>query len=122
MDDFSGFYPLPELAREPNVICLMPESGAAYFMFIPHRPMLWEVHAAVLPEARGQSVEYGKAAARWMRANTFCRTILSYVPRGNYPALALDRAIGFKKVGVVPACNPLKGKLQAMTLMALSME
>ena len=118
-DDFSTVTPMPEIVAHQNVVCLMPDADDAYFIFVPMRWMMWEVHAAVLTNARTRSVEYGKAAAAWMFGNTPCRTILSFVPKGNYPALALDRAIGFKKVGVVPACNPKGGVLCDMTIMVL---
>lgn len=113
---------MPDLVSHPNVVCLMPDSDDAYFIFIPHRWMMWEVHAAILTNARHRSVAMGKEAARWMRDNTPCRCILSFVPKGNYPALVLDRAIGFRRVGVVPKCNPKNGTLGDMTLMTLSME
>lgn len=121
-DDFSEYYPMPEIVSSPNVVCLMPAANDAYFIFIFQRPMLVEVHAAVLTSARSYSVEYAKAAAKWMFDNTPCRTILSFVPKGNYPALALDRAVGFKKVGIVPKCNPKGGILGDMTLMCLNAE
>lgn len=118
IDDFSAINPLPEWASNPLVHCLMPEDNSAYFMFCPLRFTLFEVHGAVLRNGRSRSVEMGREALAYMKANTICRTVLSFVPKGNYPALALDRALGFKRVGVVENCNPVAGKFRSMTLMA----
>lgn len=118
VDDFSAVNPLPEWAANPLVHCLMPEDNSAYFMFCPLRFTMFEVHGAVLTNARGRSVEMGREALAYMKANTICRTVLSFVPKGNYPALALDRALGFKRVGVIENCSPVGGRFRSMTLMA----
>lgn len=117
-DDFSSVAPLPEIVTNASCFCLMPDNGSAYFIFVPLRFTMFEAHGAVLPQFRHRSVEMGRQALAWMRSNTICRTVLSFVPRGNYAALALDRALGFKKVGVVERCNPVGGRLRDMTLMA----
>ena len=119
IDDFSDIAPLPIIVANPTAICLMPESADAYFIFIPQRFTIWEVHAAVLRSARQNSVAWGREAAAWMRQHTTCRCILSYVPRGNYAAMALDRAIGFRRIGIVPKCHQHKSVLRDMSLMAL---
>jgi|SRR5689334_17494732 len=121
VDDFSDRAPMPESVSHPNVVCLMPDSQDAYTIFIPHRFVIWELHGAVLPEARHKSLMFGQRAIAWMKENTPCRLILSYVPKGNFRAMALDRALGFTKVGVLERSHLLGGKLHNMTLMSLSL-
>lgn len=120
-DDFSG----PAEDWQPQfpdgVHWLMPERNDACFLMHKHRETIWEVHAAVLPDARERSVEYGKQVIEWMRANTKCACILSYVPRGKYAALALDRALGFRRVGTLPKCLRWNGRMVEQTLMALEL-
>jgi len=121
VDDFSKIAPLPEVVSSPNVVCLMPDTDDAYAIFVPHRFMCWEIHGGVLETSREHSLEYLRDALAWMKSNTPCRCVLSFVPKGNFRVFALDRAAGFKRVGVVEKCNPVSGELRDMTLMALNM-
>ena len=120
-DDFSGSAENWQPQFVDGAVWLMPEQNDACFLLHKHRETIWEVHAAVLPEARERSVEYGKQVIEWMRANTKCACILSYVPRGNFAALALDRALGFCRVGTLPKCLSCDGRLVEQTLMALEL-
>ena len=79
----------------------MPECDGACISFEPRTSVLWEVHAAVLPQWRGiNSVVWGKQAAAWMRINTPCRCIEAYAYNSSSDALL--KRIGFKRIGTLP--------------------
>lgn len=83
---------LSDVVADRGNVALVGEHGAV--IFARHQPGFYEAHTQVLPSGRGQwTLAMVNEALRWM----FCRTdaveIVTRVPRGNYAARALARAI-----------------------------
>lgn len=104
-----------------GVVFLMPDDDSACFMLHAHTLAHWEVHSAVLPEHRGNSVALVKSGLDWMRANTQAHVISTYVPRGNFAAAALAKFSGFQRVGVVPKSIVRNGMPVDQTLYVLEL-
>ena len=101
-DDFNADPGAWEPVITGDVVYLRPEDGGACFLFHPHSRVLWEVHSAVLPEYRNHSLEYVKACAAWLQANTTCKCLMTLVPEGNYRARRLAEAVGMRLTGTLP--------------------
>lgn len=72
----------------------------AVWMAVPTNSVTWDVHSAVLPEARGaRAVGWGIEAARWM-FNHGARKLTTSVPADNRAALAFARRCGFRPEGI----------------------
>ncbi len=98
----SGTSPDWEPVLVEHVYYLMPQSNDACFMVHPHSRLVWEIHAAVLPESRKQSLRFMREAIQWVREHLPAKCLVAYVPQGNYRALALAKAVGGKITGFLP--------------------
>lgn len=80
------------VADESN-ICLMAEHGGV--IFHRHQMGLFEVHTQILPAGRGPwAVAMAQEAAKYMFCRTDAMEIMTKVPKGNFAARALTKAIG----------------------------
>jgi hypothetical protein len=104
-----------------GVVFLMPDDDSACFMLHAHTSAHWEVHSAVLPEHRGNSVVLVLSGLDWMRENTKAQVISTYVPRGNFAAAALAKYSGFQRIGVVPKSIVRNGMPVDQTLYAMEL-
>ena len=118
-DDFAVAPEAWEPALSEEVIYLRPEEGGACFLFHPHTRVLWEVHSAVLPERRGQSLEYVTACAAWLKANTTCKCLMTLVPKGNHRARRLAEAVGMRLTGILPSSFLKGGALVDQALLTM---
>lgn len=92
------------------------------FLFHPQNFVTYEVHTALLPEAWGKSVEYGKAAIEWMFANTPCKRVVTNVPKYNRLAKRLSEQVGMKEYGMNPKSFQKNGVLHDQIMFGLSKE
>lgn len=81
------------IINDPNNILLMGEYGGVFFHFL--QPGLYEAHTQVLPEGRGRwTIEMVKKSLHYIFTRTDAVEIMTRVPAGNIPALALTKRIG----------------------------
>ena len=81
-------------AADPNNYLLVGEYGLALF-----RPVIlgsYEVHSASLRAGRGEwTLQFARACLDWMFSRSNAWEILTRVPAGHLPALALTKACGY---------------------------
>lgn len=121
VDDFSPKNEEYQPVVIPEVTYLRPEEGGACFMFVPHNQSMWEIHSAVLPDHRKHSLKYVNECREWLKQNTNCKTVITLVPEGNYPAHALAERAGMQKVGIIPKSIQKGGKLLNQTLLSMEL-
>ncbi len=81
-----------EAVKDPNTVFLAGEHGV--MIFHQHQPGLWECHTMVKPSGRGfWTLKFVRACLFWVFTKTNAIEIMTRVPKGNIPALALVRAI-----------------------------
>ena len=89
--------------------------------FVPQSRVCWEMHLALLPEARGKrSRELGRLIYRWVFANTECRRIVAGIPETNRLAIAWARRAGMVEFGRNQAAFLTGGRLVALVLVGMS--
>lgn len=94
---------------------IMERSGGILFMFLKQSASLWCVHTCVLPEKRGrQSVRAGIETTKWMFNNTPCKSIMSYIPEYNKPALMFAHLCGYRICGEIANGFLKDGNLQKL--------
>jgi hypothetical protein len=77
----------------PGTHILMGEHGGV--MYTQHQPGLYEGHTNVLPAGRGRwALEMARQTIHWMFTVTDAVELVTRVPQGNIPALALTRRVG----------------------------
>lgn len=90
----------PQVANAAN-ICLVGEFGA--FLCFKFYEGCYEVHTQVLPEGRGEwTRRFAETGAHYMFTATDCVEILTRVPEGHMPALALTKTMGFRRQFTTP--------------------
>ena len=60
---------------------------------------VYEVHVALLPEAKGSAIEICRDAIKWFFDNEDCDVITASIPAYNHLALRLAKYIGMESVG-----------------------
>ena len=81
-----------EVANPDNYL-LMGQHGGVFFEMV--QGGIYEAHTQVLPEGRGEwTTSMVHAALHWMFTRTDALEIVTKVPKGNYAARALTRAMG----------------------------
>jgi len=89
------------LLESPGVIVLLCEDYAT-FALVPCNSIMWDVHTAILPAARGQlGIDIGRNSVQWVWDNTGCMKIISWIPDFNRAAILYALKCGFKKEGKV---------------------
>lgn len=85
--------------QAPNIVILF-EEGVGVFMFYSFSGVMWDIHVATYPEARGvRVVDAVREAGMWMFDNTPCQKVIAMIPSGNLPAEALAKRMGMRKEG-----------------------
>jgi hypothetical protein len=109
-------------ALDPRYWLLVGEPELGSFFCVRFDAGLYEAHAAVLPEGRGEwSLEFGRSAIRAMFTGTDCIEILTRVPQGHPACLALVRNLGFSPRWTRPSCN-FRGRNVPCTVWSLTMQ
>ena len=81
-----------EAVADQNNVFLVGEHGA--MIFHRHQPGLYECHTMTLPQGRGHwTLRFVQSCLFWIFTHTEAVEIMTRVPKGNLPALALVRAI-----------------------------
>ncbi len=81
-----------EAVTDRNNMFLTSEHGAMIFNCL--QPGLFEAHTMVLPQGRGLwTLRFVRACLFWMFTRTNAMEIMTRVPKGNVPAMALVRSI-----------------------------
>ena len=87
---------LTPLAEDRRNVILWGEQGGIAFLMV--QPGIYEAHAQALPEGRGRwMLDFTWAALHWMFTKTDAMEVVTRVPRGNFGARALAKAVGFTK-------------------------
>ncbi len=82
---------------------LLKRDGLALGLWaiVPHSPVLWELHTALLPHAWGPTArEAWPGFLEWLWTNTTCKRLITSVPEFNRAALKIGREWGFAEYGV----------------------
>jgi len=66
----------------------------------PRNLVTYEVHVALLPNARGQAVDICVGAMRWMFSNTKAQRLNASIPEYNKLALRLASKVGMELIGI----------------------
>ena len=100
----------------PNTHVLLSDDNAV-LVFSKKNAITYEVHTALLPEARGKGSEsIGIACCEWMFENTDCTKIISWVPTYNESALKYSLKCGLRIEGLVESSFRKGGKLYGQHL------
>ena len=94
-----------------------------YGVFLLERKnfIMFEVHTALLPIARGKSVEIGKQALKWAFENIQnLQRIITAVPETNPLALRMAIKSGFVQYGLNPSSFCKNGKLYEQILLGIN--
>jgi RimJ/RimL family protein N-acetyltransferase len=87
------------------------------FMLYPINFVLYELHSAVLPQARGEgSQSAAKAMLQWLWANTPALSLMTWVPAYNRPAAVAAKRAGFVERARLPGAYMKDGKSQDLFL------
>jgi RimJ/RimL family protein N-acetyltransferase len=102
-DDGHSGYELffPDL-RDSNYWLRVESNGKILGLFLATQKSIacYEVHSALLPEARGMSAELAKSAICWMFENTPCKRIIAWIPKYNELAGKMAIDAGLKLCGI----------------------
>ena len=94
------------MAVDPRSVLMLGEP--AYGCFVCYRVLdgVYEVHAAVLPDGRGEwCLDFGLSAVRHMFVTTDAIEIITRIPQGHIGTLALARRTGFVERWKRPHCR-----------------
>lgn len=96
------------------------ETYLGVFMFVPHNPILWEVHTCLMPIAWGDRArECALSVAKWIWKNTPCEHIKTYIPDDNPLAVKFAHAAGMRIYGEIPRSFPRNGIVHAQLVMGI---
>src|SRR5215472_3685812 len=84
------------------------------FSLFPQNMVCWEVHAAMLPQAKtAEKWASAKQLPAWLAENTRCKRLVASVPDGNKAAMIYaTHGIGMRYVGRQPKAFMKDGQLQ----------
>jgi hypothetical protein len=98
------------MAQDPRAILMVGEPALGCFACYRVMDGVYEVHAAVLPDGRGEwCLEFGHSAVRHMFTATDAIEIITRIPQGHIGTLALARHTGFVERWSRPHCR-FRGK------------
>lgn len=97
------------------------DDGMALFFTHPRTRWMWELHIAVLPQARDKTTGYVREFAAYMRENTQASCLIGFIAEDNAPCLRAARAGGFKVTGVAPKSVRRSGRHFDMTIVTLEL-
>lgn len=106
----TGPLDLSRITPNPDHVCLVGEYGCV--LFIKHQMGIYEFHASVLPEGRGEwMIEANHAVFHWMFTKTDAFELLTKCPHGNIPAKIGAKAVGCSLRFTTRPTWPQDGKL-----------
>lgn len=109
------------LARDPRIFLLVGDPPIGSIVFGQVVTGVYEAHAAVLPQGRGEwMTELSEAAMRYMFMATDCIEILTRVLQGHVAAAALARRLGFVERWGCPEF-PFRGRMVPYTVWGITM-
>jgi hypothetical protein len=109
------------IANDPRVFLLVGEPAIGTIVFSQVVPGVYEAHAAVMPEGRGEwMTQLSEASIRYMFLSTNCIEILTRVMEGHVAAAALARQLDFVPRWSCPAFR-FRGKDVPYTVWGLTM-
>jgi RimJ/RimL family protein N-acetyltransferase len=125
IDDFS---PSPEDYDPPVseefiwLVAYRENRVIGLFLFLPLNAINFDIHASVLPWARGTkwSRVAGAAALTWMWQNTRCKRITAGCPSFNPRALGWVKALGFKEFCVNEKSFQKANQLHDLIMLGIS--
>jgi hypothetical protein len=98
------------MATDPRGVLMVGEPALGCFACLRVLDGVYEVHAAVLPEGRGEwCLDFGHSAVRHMFTTTDAIEIITRIPQGHIGTLALARRTGFIERWSRPHCR-FRGK------------
>lgn len=125
-DDFSGERETWQPREDDSLVYLKvtdDEQCLGFFLLVPHSPVLYEVHTALRPAARGpRAREAAQALIAWTFANTRCQRLVTSVPEYNRLALRFAQRAGMTEYGRNPRASQKNGTLFDLILLGLSKE
>jgi hypothetical protein len=99
-----------QMAHDPRTVLMLGEPAYGCFACYQVLNGVYEVHAAVLPDGRGEwCLDFGHSAIRHMFVTTDCIEIITRIPQGHIGTLALARRTGFVERWSRPHCR-FRGK------------
>jgi len=92
------------------------------FLFYPLNAINFDIHASIVPWARGTkwSKFAGAAALQWMWHNTGCKRITAGCPAFNQRALGWVKSLGFKEFGINKDSFQKAGQLYDLIMLGIS--
>ena len=108
-----------------SIYWLVPVDAAPLGVFLvhPHSAVCWEVHTALLPQARGgKADEAAQALIAWVFGNTSCQKLITHVPAYNRRALAFAKRAGLVEEGRVTRSFLRRGSLIDQYLLGICKE
>lgn len=125
-DDFSG----PREAWKPKedeaLVYLKVTDDhqcLGFFLLVQYSLVLWEVHTALLPAARGHRArEAAEALIAYDFTETPCRRLITSVPAYNRLAFHFAQRAGLTEYGRNPRAYQKRGELFDLILLGLSKE
>jgi RimJ/RimL family protein N-acetyltransferase len=123
-DDFSGEREEWRPNESEHLVYVKVVDGdepLGFFLLVPHSPVLWDIHTALLPSAWGARA---RAAAEgivaWLWENTEAARLITAVPTQNRLALRFAQRAGMTEYGRNPRCYRKRGQLEDLILLGLS--
>lgn len=123
-DDFSGPREEWKPREDASLVYLKvtdDHQALGFFLLVFHSPILWEVHTALLPAARGaRARDAAQALIAYAFTETPCRRLITSVPEYNRLALHFAKRAGLTEYGRNPKAYLKNGQLQDLILLGLS--
>lgn len=125
-DDFSGERETWQPQPNENFCYLKvtdDKQCLGFFLLIAHSPVLYEVHTALLPAARGHRArEAAEALIAWVFRERACKRLITSVPEYNRLAFRFAQRAGMTEYGRNPRACQKNGTLFDLILLGLSKE
>jgi RimJ/RimL family protein N-acetyltransferase len=93
--------------------------AAGVIAFIPRNAIVWDAHAAVLPEHRGCGTGAMRLAVKWMFENTPCRKVVCEPPAFKVAMVRVLEKNGFHREGISTKSFQWHGELHDRVLMGI---
>lgn len=101
---------------------LIPMKGndvCGLFIAHPLNMVTYQIHIAILPRMRGDTVNIGKLCLEWMFENTSSKKLVGFIPEDNKKTIALSQRVGMTKEGVLKKSILKDGKLKDQIIFSI---
>lgn len=103
------------------VLIRLDGAPAGVWMLVPHSPICYEIHTALLPILRGRDAIVAAHIGReWLWNSTPCLRLITNVPAYNRRAVMFSRMVGMKEFGRNEKAFMKDGKLHDLLMFGLS--